>query len=170
LLDAVARLERAGIVCAVGGSGLLAALSPTDRVRDWDLTTDEPLERIVPLFEPGEVATFGPKGVHADRKLTLAGGVVEIICGFAFRSEGGVVRVPTVVRERRDGIPLGSPEAWAVAYALLGRGEKAEALLGWLEANGADDAVLGGLLAEPLPPDLARRLGALPRRPTSSST
>ena len=170
LLDSVARLERAGITCALGGSGLLGALGLADRVRDWDLTTDEPLERIAPLFEPGDVATFGPWGVHADGKLTLAGGVVEILSGFAFRSVGGVVRIPTVVSARRDGIPLGSPEAWAAAYALLGRREKSEALFGWLAANGADDAVLGRLLTEPLPPDLARRLDALPRSSTSSST
>ena len=64
---------------------------------------------------------------------------------------------------RRDGIPLGSPEAWAVAYALLGRDGKLERLMRWLAARGADPGVIARLRAEPLPPALAARLESLPR-------
>ena len=52
--------------------------------------------------------------------------------------------------------------AVAVAYHLLGRPEKCEALLGHLARHGADPAILARLLAQPLPPDLATRLRALP--------
>jgi len=170
LAGAVATLERAGIVCALGGSGLLAALGLAGAVRDWDLTTDAPLERMTPLFDAGAIATLGPQGIHADRKLVLGGGVVEIISRLAFRSPAGVVRIPTVVSERYYGIPLGSPEAWAIAYALLERREKSEALFGWLAAHGADRPVLARLRAEPLPDELSRRLAGLETRGTSSNT
>ena len=46
LLVLVERLERAGIVVALGGSGLLATLGLTDAVRDWDLTTDAGLDAV----------------------------------------------------------------------------------------------------------------------------
>ncbi len=170
LAGAVATLERAGIVCALGGSGLLAALDLAEGARDWDLTTDAPLERLTPLFDADAIVTFGPQGVHADCKLVLGRGAVEIISRLAFRTPAGVVRIPTVVSERRDGIPLGSPEAWAVAYGLLERREKSEALFGWLAARGADRSVLARLRAEPLPDELSRRLAGLETHGPSSNT
>ena len=36
----LAALGNASVVAAVGGSGLLAPLGLTSRVRDWDITTD----------------------------------------------------------------------------------------------------------------------------------
>ena len=77
-----------------------------------------------------------------------------------------MVRIPTVVGARVEGIPIGSPEVWAVAYALLGRAEKSGRLLGWLAAHGADTGVIARLLAEPLPAALSAALTALPRSGT----
>jgi len=163
LRDAVARLEARGLACALGGSGLLAALRLADAVRDWDLTTDAPIEAVRDALA-GVASTWkGSDEVHADQKLMLAGGLVEVIVGFAFHVGGRVVRIPTVVAGRRGGVPIGSVEAWAAAYALLGREAKSERLFARLEERGADPAVLDRLLAEPLPDSLARRLSALPR-------
>ena len=142
LLEAVRRIESAGLTVALGGSGLLAALG---------LGTE--IERV------------GASGIHADHKVRLEGGAVEIICGFAIRAGAGVVRIPTVVSARVELVPIGSPEAWAVAYALLGREEKSERLMRWLEARGADLGVIARLLAEPLPLNLAARLESLARAP-----
>ncbi|MBI3539408.1 MAG: hypothetical protein HY076_03950 [Candidatus Eisenbacteria bacterium] len=141
LAEVVARLERAGFALALGGSGLLAALGLSDTVRDWDLTTD--------------AAQDETRAVVADLEPT------ELICRFAFHVKGGVVRIPTVVTRHWRGIPVGSAEAWAVAYALMDRGEKSERLFTWLAAHGADSGVVARLLAEPLSPALAARLGAL---------
>jgi hypothetical protein len=162
LRGTLARLEAAGLVAALGGSGLLAALGLAEHVRDWDLTTDEPWERVVEALAGEPLVAHGPDHLHADRKLALADGAVEVIVGFAFHTPGGLVRVPTVVAERRGGIPLGSPEGWAVAYHLLGRPEKRDALLGHLALHGADAGVLVRLLDQPLPSGLAARLAALP--------
>src|SRR5204862_2628810 len=158
LLEAVRRLERAGLVTALGGSGLLAALGLGTEAHDWDLTTDASADEVAAVFSGTELERVGSSGIHADHKVRLAGGAVEIICGFAIRCGEGVVRIPTRVSARAEGVPLGSPEAWAVAYALLGRAEKSERLLRWLAARGADAGVVARLLAEPLPQELAARL------------
>jgi hypothetical protein len=163
LLDAVGRLEARGLACALGGSGLLAALGLADHVRDWDVTTDAPIEAVRAALDGLEPAWKGSDEIHADQKLMLGGGVVEVIVGFAFHAGGGVVRIPTMVSGRLGGVPLGSPEAWAVAYALLGREEKSRRLLGWLAGRGADERAVARMLDEPLPGSLAERLRALPR-------
>lgn len=160
--DRIDRLERAGIVVALGGSGLLAALGLSDRVRDWDLTTDASREQVTAALAGEPYHASGGDALHADRKLAFSDGLVEIILGFAFHTPSGVVRIPTLVSERRDGLPLGSPEGWAVAYHLLGRDAKSEALFAHLEARGCGPAARARLMAEPLAPGLAARLAALP--------
>jgi hypothetical protein len=164
--SAIERLERAGIPVALGGSGLLAALGLANRVGDWDLTTDRPAEEVTAALSgeasllPGTLS--GHDALHADHKLAFAEGVLEIILGFAFFTPAGVVRIPTRVHERRDGLPLASPEGWAVAYHLLGREEKSRALFQYLESRGAEPGVRAELLAQPLAPQIAARLAALP--------
>ncbi|MBI5710523.1 MAG: hypothetical protein HZC42_09505 [Candidatus Eisenbacteria bacterium] len=165
VLELAARLERAGIVFALGGSGLLAACGLAHRVGDWDLTTDAPLERARAALEGLAFEPFGSSGVHADHKFVLPEFATELIVGFAMHGRDGVVRLPTIVTASWHGLPLGSPEVWAAAYALLGRTAKSEALLGWLRARGADPVARARLLGQPLPQDLARALSALPRRP-----
>lgn len=163
----VERLEGGGLTVALAGSGLLAALGLADTVHDWDLTTDDPYERVVAALAGEDHVLHGSGELHADRKLVLAGGAVELILGFAFHSEAGIVRIPTIVSARVEGIPLGSPEGWAVAYHLLGRTGKSAALFDHLARRGADRASVTRLLGEPLPASLAARLAALP---TSSDT
>ena len=161
LLDVVARLEAAGLVCALGGSGLLAALGLAHAVRDWDLTTDAPIEAVRAALDGLAVTWKGSDALHADQKLMLDDAAVEVIVGFAFHVGGRVVRIPTIVSGRRDGVPIGSPEAWAVAYALLGRREKSQRLFERVPSGSADRAAVARMLAEPLPATLARQLGAL---------
>ena len=158
----VERLEGGGLTVALAGSGLLAALGLTDTVHDWDLTTDDPYERVVAVLAGEHHVLHGSDDLHADHKLGLAGGMVELILGFAFHAEGGVVRIPTIVSARMEDIPLGSPEGWAIAYHLLGRMEKSAALFDHLARHGADPATVSRLLGQPLPAPLAARLAALP--------
>ena len=167
LVSLVERLEGAGIVCALGGSGLLASLGLADLVRDWDLTTDATLPQVRAALAGEPFQRKGPDALHADRKLMFGGGEVELILGFAFRTPSGVVRIPTRVSARRDGIPLGSPEGWAVAYHLLGRESKCDALLAHLTTHGADTGAISRLLGQPLPTTIAARLAALPTSRTT---
>jgi hypothetical protein len=165
LQSAFARLTAAGVTCALGGSGLLAALGLVDEVHDWDLTAEGDVHAIAALFAdlPHELA--GNSGIHADHKVMLPGESVEVIVNFAFAVEGPVVRIPTLAHGTWNEVATASPECWAVAYWLMGeyegvplRRERAEMLFAYLEENGADSEALRLLLAQPLPENLARRL------------
>jgi len=177
LLDVVARLERAGLPCALGGSGLLAALELVDRVNDWDLTCDADPDRVAPLLEGLGLDLHGNDALHADHKLTLREERIEVICRFAFHGPLGTIRLACVPSGVWRGVPLSSVETWAVAYALLAEGERSarrrarsERLFELLARRGVDERVRVELLEQPLPAALAERLRALPPRPTSSVT
>jgi hypothetical protein len=163
LADASRRLAAAGIPHALGASGLLFAHGLSDHARDWDVTVEADRADVEPLFADLMPRFVGSSGVHADSKLVLHGGVVELILRFAFLVPGGIVRVPTLVDGTWRGIPLGALEAWAAAYTLLGRTEKAERVFARLAERGARPSALAEVLRQPLPADLAARLAALPR-------
>jgi hypothetical protein len=162
LRDVLARLDRAGVVCALGGSGLLLALGLTDTVHDWDVTTDAAVDDVAAALAGEPHERFGNSGIHADHKLVLRGGEIEIICRFALRSEAGVCRVPTRVLSAWRGVPVGSPVAWAVAYALMGRDAKAELLWGHLGRAGITRDERQALEGQPLPEALRRRMRSCP--------
>ena len=164
LLEVHRRLERAGIEHALGASGLLHALGLEDHVGDWDVNVEADHDVLGPLFADLHPVRFGSSGIHADSKLQLYGAQVEVIVKMAIVAEGRVVRIPTLPRDAWRGVPVGSPEAWAVAYALLGRTEKSERLFTWLGQRGARPSDVKRMLEEPLPAALAARLAALPPR------
>lgn len=174
LREALAKLAAAGIPHALGASGLCAALGLVERVHDWDVTCEADLAALEACFAGEPAASSGNSGCHADHKLVLRDGEIELIARFAFFAGGRVVRIPTRVTRDWLGLPVGSPEAWAVAYALMGefddvtqrerRRARAETLFAWLAEHGAEPAAVRELLAEPLPAELATRLGALPAR------
>ena len=161
-LEIAADLGARGLACALGGSGLLAALGLESDVRDWDLTTDAPLAAVVGAAAGRSYEMCGSSGIHADSKLMFKAARLELIVGFAVVGGRGPCRLPTVVTGSWRGLPLGSPEAWAVAYELMGRAAKAQRLFEHLARHGASAATIGRLLAEPLPAALADRLRALP--------
>jgi hypothetical protein len=167
----VESLARAGIPCALGGSGLLMALGLVDEVRDWDLQTDASDDAVRAALAGSETTHHGNDLLHADSKVVVPAARAEVICRFAFFAPTGVVHLPAIVSGTWRQVPLASPEVWAVAYALLAAGEgsalrleRSEALFSRLTGAGADRAVVRALLAEPLPPPLAARLAALPLR------
>ena len=164
LAEASRRLATAGVPHALGASGLLFAHGLADHARDWDVTVEADRADVELLFEDTAPRFVGSSGVHADSKLVLHDGVVELILRFAFVVPGGIVRVPTLVDGSWRGIPLGALEAWAAAYALLERPAKADLVFARLAERGARDSALAAVLGQPLPAALAARLRALPRR------
>jgi hypothetical protein len=164
----LARLAGAGLPHALGASGLLAAHGLVDRVKDWDVTVDADLDAIAAACEGLAFTRHGNSGCHADHKLGLDAERVELIARFAFFVPGGVVTIPTRVTGTWQGVPLGSPTAWAAAYALMGELEdsarrrgRAELLFGWLAGQPPEHEVLAELRAQPLPAGLANRLAKL---------
>ena len=161
LLEVHDRLERAGIAHALGASALLHAHGLEDHVGDWDINTDAGHDVLDPLFADLNPVHFGSSGIHADSKLQMFGASVELIVRMAIVAEGKVVRIPALPRTKWNGVPVGSREAWAVSYALLGRTEKSERLFRALEQDGANPEDVARMLEEPLPAALAARLRAL---------
>lgn len=152
MVHEVARaLELASIPFALGGSGLLCSLGLVAQVRDWDLTTDAPFERVTAALAglPWELAPYGDGPFATAYRLAI--GEVDLMGQFAIRTGAGVVRLPTVVSAQYEGLPVGSPEVWAVAYRLMERHAKAEMLSGYLRSHGARADLVERLLHEPLP-------------------
>lgn len=168
LIELLARLERANLRHALGASGLLAAHGLVREVNDWDVTVDASIDALAAACAGLPFERFGNGGVHADHKLTFPAERTELIADFAFFTAGGVVRIPVTVTGRWRGIPLGSPTAWAAAYALMGeledsarRRERAELLFEWLRARPRENQILAALLAQPVTESLRARLRAL---------
>ena len=161
LAEVASRLGHIGVPYALGGSGLLCALGLARRARDWDLTTDVPFAELLGPLRDLEPESVGPGGIHRDHKLRFAGGAVELIVQMSIQTPAGPCRIPTVVSAIWEGIPLGSPEAWAAAYWLMGRLAKADLLLCYLRGRGADPVIVSRLLREPLPAKLASTLRGL---------
>ena len=170
LREVARRLDTAEIQWALGGSALMHALGLVDVVRDWDLTVDISQDAAHDALRDLTPTLHDNFGIHADHKVVCFDGTVEVICQFAFfRPHGGsgVIRIPTIVTGMWNGFPIGSPEAWAVAYALMigekpGRAEKADALFTWAREHG-DAQRLAIMLAEPVPEEIAARLRELVR-------
>ena len=125
-------LERANIPFALGGSGLLAILGLIDTVRDWDITTDEPWKKVEPVVRNFDYELIAPNGIFATAylcKIQLLGASIDLMGNFAIKKPSGEIHhVKTEVTRIWNGIPIGSPREWAIAYELMGRKEKASLL------------------------------------------
>jgi hypothetical protein len=137
-LRTVNALQQAMIVTALGGSGLLAALDLTDQVRDWDLTTDAEPQAVADALTCAHLdhapAQAGEGGYATRARFRIEAGdhEIDVLVGFAFRSAGSTIHIPTRVTGHWRRLPLGDPLAWARAYRLMGRPERAAALETWL--------------------------------------
>ncbi len=165
LREVARRLDAAEIEWALGGSGMMHALGLADSVGDWDLTVDVSQDDAHAALRDLAPTLHGNFKIHADHKVVCFDGAVEVICRFAFFRPGGepgVIHIPTMVTGTWNGFPIGSPEAWAVAYALMigekpGRAEKADELFEWSREHG-EARRLARMLKEPVPEAIALRL------------
>jgi hypothetical protein len=131
--------EDHGIVGAIGGSGLLAALGLTQIVHDWDITTDgapSSVERA--LVEVGCPYRCGAAGVGAFATTALyivdaETHEIDVIVGFAVRTEGRRIELPTRVTGTWRGLPLADPAVWEQAYRAVRATAKADLLVSWQE-------------------------------------
>jgi hypothetical protein len=132
-----------GIVGAIGGSGLLAALGLTQVVRDWDITTDSvpsSVERaLVEVGYPYRCGTVGV-GTFASAALYIVEAEtheVDVIVGFAVRVEGQRIELPTRVTGIWRSLPLADPTVWEQAYRAMGETAKADLLESWQDPAGS---------------------------------
>lgn len=165
LIGITEKLEQSGISYSLGGSGLLLSLGLTDSVHDWDIMTEAPKDRFMAALQNYEVAdiTSGDYPFGSEYKLLFhkENPQVEAIGGFSIYSDNGLCRMPSIPVCRWNGIQVGSPEVWYVAYALMHRKEKADSLLSFLKEKGADQAILEKLKTEPLPEGILQEIELL---------
>jgi hypothetical protein len=144
-LEVVSALEARSIAVALGGSGLLAALGLLDEVRDWDLTTDESPQMVEEALDSAGLRSCpvvaGDLNYTTQARFCVPGdgSDVDLIVGFGLRYEGEIVHFPTRVTGQWRGLPLGDPVTWELAYRILGRPARAEALKRWLDVHGSSD-------------------------------
>ncbi|HYF92771.1 MAG TPA: hypothetical protein VD969_11060 [Symbiobacteriaceae bacterium] len=147
--------KSAGVEVALGGSGLLYSLGLIDTVRDWDLTTDATTDHVMAALGalPWAQAPTGDQAYATACRLHITpdGADIDLMAGFAIRCESGVVRLPTIVCGALEGVPVGSPEVWAVAYWLMGRHPKADLLNAYIRRQGFRSEIQAIMLAQPLP-------------------
>jgi hypothetical protein len=133
------RLGSHGLVGAIGGSGLLAAMGLTRVVHDWDVATDAARSSVeTALVEAGLSSRDGPgeeaQFASAARFVVDAGThEVDVIVGFALWDHGRRIELPTRVTGSWRGLPLADPSVWEQADRILGRNAKADLLAAWRE-------------------------------------
>jgi hypothetical protein len=165
LMQVTHKLAEAGIGYALGGSGLLYSLGLVEAVRDWDLTTEAPMEEIKAALRGLHIeeSPSGDDPFASRYRLSVhrEAPQIDLIGGFAIRTDAGTCRLPVVHAFDWQGIRAGSPEVWFIAYSLMNRKEKAALLLDFLRRNGADPALVRRLGGEPLPDPLRDELFSL---------
>ena len=164
LLDILSALTRADIRASLGASALLHALGLCETVRDWDLTTDAPADRVRAALDRFDFETIGPNSIfetEAMFRVRHAGASIDVMCRFAIRHESGIFVVPTEPAGEWHGVPLASAAAWAAAYAIMGREERAALLFRHLAARGVACDEFERLLLLSLPERVLRRLDAV---------
>lgn len=149
------RLEQAGVSYSLGGSGLLLSLGLTNAVGDWDVVTDAPKDKVLAALGNYEVEELAcgdhPFGTEFKLALNQLEPPVEIIGGLAIHSAKGLCRLPATAVSLWNGIQMGSPEVWYVAYALMNREAKADLLLAYLKEVGTNQQMIDVLRELPIP-------------------
>lgn len=160
-----ARLEAGGIEYASGGSGLLYSLGLAEAVRDWDLMTDAPLQSVAEALQGIAWTTVqsGDYPFASSYRLSIHDDALplDVFGGFAIHSSAGLCRFPARSSFVWESIRMGSPELWAVAYALMERKEKARLLFAYLHRHGASREMVELMLNEPLPQPIREELQRL---------
>ncbi|MGC5327932.1 hypothetical protein [Brevibacillus sp. SYSU BS000544] len=165
LLKVTTALKKANIDYAMGGSGLLYSLGLVDSVRDWDLTTEAHLANVLEALghlhcEPAPCGDYPfassyRLSIHAEEPQ------IDLFGSFTIQTEAGLCRLPSIPSSIWNGIAVGSPEVWFVAYSLMNRKEKAANLFTYLQTNGSNSKIIALLLNEPLPSSLRMTLEQL---------
>ncbi|CAG7639082.1 hypothetical protein ACFQI7_08455 [Paenibacillus allorhizosphaerae] len=161
----IEKLEQFHLEYSLGGSGLLHSLGLTGIVRDWDIMTEAPKDRVLEALQNFEVKEIisGDYPFASEYKLLIHDDdpQLEITGRFSIYTRKGLCRIPSLPVSRWNGIHVGSPEAWYVAYALMNRKEKAKLLLSYLKKVGSHQAIINILMNEPLPDEILKEIKSL---------
>lgn len=161
--DLVRALQSAGLSPTLGGSGLLQSAGLVETVNDWDLLVDADHRRVQAAltaagfaFADGRADAAGQYGSAARLLISVDGDEIDLIVHFVIWSPPSgpgrrAIHIPSLPAGSWNGLPLGSLEAWLVAYRLMNRPLKPDRIHEHLAATGADRDCLERMLAEQLP-------------------
>ncbi|MEC0229585.1 hypothetical protein [Paenibacillus alba] len=156
------KLEQSGIRYSLGGSGLLYSLGLTSIVRDWDVMTEAPKDSVLHALQDYDIEEISsgdyPFGTEYKLLIHRVSPQVEIIGGMSIHTVHGLCKMPALPVSSWNGIQVGSPEVWYVAYALMNRMEKADVLLSFLRETGANKQIIKLLMNEPLPDEILSKI------------
>ena len=122
LVEVSARLEKSGVVHALGGTGLLHCLGFPVQPRDWDLLTDARRGASCKALAGHEIRMPGPSALYPSNyllQIRAESTVIELIGSFAIALPDRVIRIPTRVWRYHRGVPLGHPDDWIRAYRAI---------------------------------------------------
>lgn len=132
------KLSRAGIVHALGGSGLLSYLGLPVDVNDWDITTEAPLQDVAKALGDYEYRKLAQDGVFKSEyalRLKLGHSDADIIGSFAVLDEQQTVSIQTTVTGYWESVPVGSPSEWLKVYRAVNNPDKTRLLESYLQAK-----------------------------------
>ncbi|GGH60369.1 hypothetical protein [Paenibacillus silvae] len=139
IMPLIKRLKENDIPFTLGGSGMLYSLNLAESVNDWDLMVDCPKSTFIEAIDAYEWVEkeSGDLPFASEYRIGIDSLDVDVIGGFAFHVEGKILKLPlSHVPDRTwQGMNISSPELWYVAYHIMGRLEKAELILTYLQTN-----------------------------------
>ncbi len=168
----VRALQAARLTPTLGGSGLLYAHGLVERVRDWDLLVDAEVAVVTSALARAGLSwadaadRTGPYATAGRFLIDVEDVDIDLMAAFAIRPGGAAreeppVRIPSLPSGIWNGLPLGSLEAWLVAYRLMDRPVKPDRIREHLARTGAGRDRLERMLAEPLPQPIRLELEGL---------
>ncbi len=159
------QLDKAGIEYCLGGSGLLYSLGLIHTVNDWDITTDSPLDNVKNALQNfrWEHAPSGDYPFASEFRLSILDDRrnIDLIGHFSIISDAGVCHLPVVPAFVWNGVKVGSPEVWYLAYLLMGREDKSALLERYLKTDKVDKEIIRMLMSKPIPAYLTSKLEGL---------
>lgn len=165
-------LQSSGLLPTLGGSGLLLTHGLVDAVRDWDLLVDANVVDVHDVLSRAGLSwtdaadRSGPYATTSRLLLHVEDVEIDLMVDFAIWPDGvahdePAVRIPSLPAGTWNGLPLGSLEAWLVAYRLMDRPGKPDRIREHLAEHGVDRHHLERMLAEPLPDGIRMELERL---------
>lgn len=147
-IDHVLRLQQSliatGFDAVIGGSGLLVSLGLSETAKDWDVVVDaDPTDVRAVLTQLGfAFVRHEPAGIHRTAALfrvDAADHEIDVMVRFALADGDATVPIPARSGAVWRGLVMADPRDWAIAYRLMGRSSKADALRDFL-ARGFESA------------------------------
>ena len=131
------RLEENNIAYTLGGSAMLYFLNLVESINDWDIMVDCPKSKFIKTIAGYDwiEKESGDKPFASEYRMEIESLHVDVIGGFAFDVDGRRLELPIshIPNVQWHGMNVSSPEIWYVAYQMMGRKEKADLILLYLQ-------------------------------------